>query len=71
MQRIHYLLEKYNESVIDIVYVDSVHQISDILTKPICESQFIYLRNLLLGMINSEEMIWENVMEVENDINED
>ena len=47
--RIHFLLEQYNSSVIDLVHLSSDLQIADILTKPLSTDQFLRLRDLLLG----------------------
>ena len=47
--RIHFLLEQYNASVIDIVHLSTDLQIADILTKPLSTDQFLRLHDLLLG----------------------
>jgi hypothetical protein len=47
--RIHFLLEQYNTSVIELVHLSTDHQIADILTKPLTTDQFLRLRDLLLG----------------------
>jgi hypothetical protein len=47
--RIHFLLEQYNTSVIDLVHLSTDQQIADILTKPLSTDQFLRLRDHLLG----------------------
>ena len=47
--RIHFLLEQYNTSVIELVHLSTDQQIADILTKPLTTDQFLRLRDLLLG----------------------
>ena len=47
--RIHFLLEQYNLSIIDLVHLSTDRQIADILTKPLSTDQFLRLRDLLLG----------------------
>ena len=47
--RIHFLLEQYTTSVIDLVHLSTEYQIADILTKPLPTDQFLRLRDLLLG----------------------
>ena len=47
--RIHFLLEQYNESIINLVHLSSENQIADILTKPLSTDMFLRLRDMLLG----------------------
>ena len=47
--RIHFLLEQYTTSVIELVHLSTDYQIADILTKPLPTDQFLRLRDLLLG----------------------
>ena len=49
IQNIHFILEQYNQQVIELVHISSEDQIADILTKPLGENQFKYLCDKLLG----------------------
>ena len=45
----HHFRRHVQEKTISIVYVESGRQIADILTKPLGDGQFCYLRGLLTG----------------------
>ena len=52
IQRIHFILEQYNLSVIKEIHINTEEQVSDILTKALYEPDFVYKRNKLMGIKN-------------------
>ena len=47
---IHYLLDNYLQKIITVCHIATEDQVADILTKPLCEDQFVKLRDLLMGV---------------------
>jgi Reverse transcriptase (RNA-dependent DNA polymerase) len=48
--RYHFVRDKLEDHTIDLVYIPTVHQVADILTKPLPGNLFSPLRDILLGI---------------------
>ena len=49
MQTIHYILDLYRRSVINITHINTQDQIADMLTKALPAAEFLKFRELLMG----------------------
>ena len=66
--RYHYVRQLLADGVIDVQYLPTIDMLADILTKPLPSSQYLYLRDKLLGLSGvSTTGIFASGVELERD----